>query len=190
MNDPKASSAISSAALVLPEAVWSGLLDQLPRAANLDEAMCLIEAVRQSQLGNGLLTVNFNTSLAGTDPSADTDICLQRIWTSNPTAYPVAGRKRKSLTPWTQKLLLDAQVFIGEGETTLKQIFDDHTLIATLGLRCVVNVPVLDEDGECIATFNVLGTQEQWEPSEVALIQLLASLATAHVRIATRALPT
>ena len=99
----------------------------------------------------------------------------------------MAGRKRKSLTPWTQKLLLDAQVFIGEGETTLKQIFDDHTLIATLGLRSVVNVPVLDEVGECIATFNVLGTQEQWEPSEVALIQLLASLATAHVRVATRA---
>jgi GAF domain-containing protein len=45
----------------------------------------------------------------------------------------------------------------------------------------VVNVPLL-EDGRCAATFNVLGTRARWTPQEIALVRLLALLATPWVR--------
>ena len=135
--------------------------------------MSVIEGVRQAMLGDGLLTVNKVSTLAA---SAD-EFELQRLWSSNVQAYPIAGLKRKTLTPWSRQLLLRHEVFVGEGEAVLAKVFDDHARITSLGLRGVVNVPLLME-GRCAATFNVLGCQAQWLPHDVTLIRLLAVLAT------------
>ena len=135
--------------------------------------MSVIERVRQAMLGDGLLTVNKVSTLAA---SAD-EFELQRLWSSNVQAYPVAGLKRKTLTPWSRQLLLRHEVFVGEGEAVLAAVFDDHARITAMGLRGVVNVPLLIE-GRCTATFNVLGCQAQWLPRDVTLIRLLAVLAT------------
>jgi GAF domain-containing protein len=168
---------------VLSVAVCERLCDTLPRAVSFDAAMGHIEAARHALLGPGLLTVNLNATAADDPPD---EVQLQRLWSSDPQAYPVAGRKRKKLTPWTRQLLMRAEVFVGEGETALAEVFDDHALIAALGLRAVVNVPLL-EDGRCAATFNVLGTRARWAPQEVALVRLLALLATPWVWRARRA---
>jgi GAF domain-containing protein len=162
---------------VLPLSVCLPLCDALPRAATFEAAMVHIEAARLALLGPGLLTVNLNATTADDPPD---EVQLQRLWSSNPQAYPVAGRKRKTLTPWTRQLLVRAEVFIGEGDAALAQVFDDHALIAALGLRAVVNVPLL-EDGRCAATFNVLGTRPHWTPEEIARVRLLALLATPWV---------
>ncbi|WP_052810736.1 GAF domain-containing protein [Variovorax paradoxus] len=162
---------------VLPQAVCVPLCDALSRASTFDAAMAHIEAARLSVLGPGLLTVNLNATTPDDPPD---EVQLQRLWSSNPQAYPVAGRKRKTLTPWTRQLLVRAEVFIGEGDEALAQVFDDHALISALGLRAVVNVPLM-EDGRCAATFNVLGTRARWTPQEIALVRLLALLATPWV---------
>lgn len=162
---------------VLPLAVCVPLCDALSRASNFDAAMAHIEAARLSVLGPGLLTVNLNATTPDDPPD---EVQLQRLWSSDPQAYPVAGRKRKTLTPWTRQLLVRAEVFIGEGDEALAQVFDDHALISALGLRAVVNVPLL-EDGRCAATFNVLVTRARWTPQEIALVRLLALLATPWV---------
>lgn len=167
----------SSSNEVLPAAVCEQLCDALPRAVALDAALRHIEAARQELLGPGLLTVNLNATAPDDPPD---EVQLRRLWSSDPQAYPVAGRKRKTLTPWTRQLLLRAEVFVGEGEAALADVFDDHGLIAALGLRAVVNVPLL-EDGRCVATFNVLGTRPCWEPREIATVRLLALLATPWV---------
>ena len=159
--------------LQLPAAVCALLCDVLPRATGFDAAMTVIEGVRQAMLGDGLLTVNKVCALAA---SAD-EFKLQRLWSSNVQAYPVAGLKRKAVTPWSRQLLLRHEVFVGEGEGVLAAVFDDHARITALGLRGVVNVPLLIE-GRCAATFNVLGCQAQWLPCDVTLIRLLAVLAT------------
>ncbi len=135
--------------------------------------MSVIERVRQAMLGEGLLTVN---KVCVSAANAD-EFELQRLWSSNPKAYPVAGMKRKTLTPWSRQLLLCREIFVGQGEAVLAAVFDDHTRITALGLRCVVNVPLLME-GRCAATFNVLGCQAQWQPREVTMIRLFAALAT------------
>jgi GAF domain-containing protein len=70
--------------------------------------------------------------------------------------------------------------FLGEGDAILVEVFDDHALIASLGLHAVVNVPLL-AGGRCVATFNVLGIRSQWQPHELMLARLLAVLATPWV---------
>ena len=169
MNTP----APGSQDLQLPAAVSALLYDELPRAIGFDAAMSVIERVRQAMLGDGLLTVN---KVCAPAASAD-EFELQRLWSSNVQAYPVAGLKRKTLTSWSRQLLLRHEVFVGEGAGVLAGVFDDHPRITALGLRGVVNVPLLIEV-RCAATFNVLGCREQWRASEVTLIRLLAVLAT------------
>lgn len=169
--------ASAAAAVLLPADACLALCTQLPRAADLDAALATIEGVRHGLLGEGLLTVNANLS-CGSDAQV---VELQRIWSSNPAAYPPAGRKRKTLTPWTRQLLLRGEVFVGEGAEALAQVFDDHALIASLGLCAVVNVPLPGRDGMVLATFNVLGRRPRWQPEEVLLIRLLARFAAPAV---------
>jgi GAF domain-containing protein len=163
--------------LCLPAAACAALCQQLPRAANPDAALRILEQVRQSLLGDGLLTVNLNTTPDLMDAGP---VELQRLWSSNPLAYPAAGRKRKPMTPWTRQLLCRGEVFIGEGDAALAAVFDDHAQIASLGLHAVVNVPLLAR-GRCVATFNLLGSRPLWQPHELMLAQLLAVLATPWV---------
>ncbi len=158
------------------------LRDRLSGATTLDAALQLIEAARLQALGPGLLTVNLNATAPDDPPD---EVQLLRLWSSDPVAYPVAGRKRKTHTPWTQQLLLRAEVFVGQGEAALASVFDDHALIAALGLRAVVNVPLLEHE-RCVATFNALGTRPQWQTTEIAVVWLLAMLATPWVLQARR----
>ena len=164
-------------ALQLPATACAALCDDLPRACNPDAALCILEQVRQMLLGNGLLTVSLNATPERVGNEA---VELQRLWSSRPEAYPVAGRKRKAMTPWARQLLRRCEVFVGEGDAILTEVFDDHALIASLGLHAVVNIPLL-AGGRCVATFNVLGTRPQWKPQEIMLARLLAVLATPWV---------
>lgn len=161
----------------MPVAVCTQLCDALSRATTPDQALQQIEAARLALLGKGLLTVNLDATRPDDPPD---ELQLQRLWTSNPQAYAVGGRKRKTLTPWTQQLLRRCEIFVGEGDEALAEIFEEHQQIAELGLHAVVNVPLLLA-GRCVATFNVLGERSYWIAHETATIRLLALLATPWV---------
>lgn len=160
--------------LVLPASACRVLSRDLPRAAQPEIALAIIEAVRQKLLGDGLLTINLDATPADAEPGV---IELQRAWSSRPVQYPVAGRKRKTLTPWTRQLLQRAEVFVGEGDEALAAVFDDSELIRSMGLHAVVNVPLVEPGGRCFASFNVLGVNDVWTAQERLLIELLAVLA-------------
>ena len=149
------------------------LCDALHRCEDPATALAHVEAARLALLGPGLLTVNVDATTPGDPPG---EIHLMRGWTSDPQAYPVGGRKRKLRTAWTEQLLVRGEVFVGEGEAALAAVFDDVTLITSLGLRSVINVPVL-AGGRTRATFNVLGPRPRWQVQEVAAMRLLALLA-------------
>lgn len=153
------------------------LCEALHRCEDSAAALGHIEAARLDLLGQGLLTVNVDATGPGDPPG---EIQLRRAWTSDPLAYPVGGRKRKLRTPWTEQLLVRGEVFIGEGEASLAAVFDDAALITSLGLRSVINVPLLN-GGRPRATLNVLGTRALWQPHEVAAVRLLALLARPFV---------
>ena len=53
------------------------------------------------------------------------------------------GRKRKTLTPWTETLFVRGEVFVAEGSAALEQTFDDYAQMRPLGLNAAVNVPLL-----------------------------------------------
>lgn len=160
--------------LMLPAAACRLLSRDLPRVAAPEDALAIVEAVRQQLLGDGLLTINLDATPPDAEPGV---IELQRAWSSRPVQYPVAGRKRKTLTPWTRQLLRRAEVFVGEGDEALAAVFDDAGLIRSMGLHAVVNVPLVEPGGRCFATFNVLGSNGAWTARERLLIELLAALA-------------
>jgi len=158
-------------------AVWNSLCNALGTAATCDDALKAIHIAQVTVVGLNLLTVNLDATQSDDPPD---EVQLQRLWTSDPGAYPVGGRKRKTFTPWTRQLLERAEVFIGEGDAALAVVFEEHKSIAELGLHAVVNVPLL-QGGHCVATFNVLGIRPEWLAHEVAAIKLLALLATPWV---------
>jgi GAF domain-containing protein len=153
------------------------LCDALHRCEDPAAALVHIDAARLALLGPGLFTVNVDATTPQ-DPAGE--IHLLRAWTSDPQAYPVGGRKRKLRTPWTEQLLVRGEVFIGEGEASLAAVFDDAALITSLGLRSVINVPLMS-GGRPRATFNVLGTRPRWQAHEIAAVRLLALLARPFV---------
>lgn len=180
-------SAAGADVVCLPRVACIALCEALPRAADLDSALRIVEGVRQQLLGDGLLTVNLLIEQAARVP--DGHMVLQRAWSSNPTVYPPGGRKHKSMTPWSRQLLQDGRLYVGEGDADLALAFDDHALIIGLGLHSVVNVPLLDTRQNCFATFNVLGARSGWRSDEVLLVRLLATLATPAITRAIQNMP-
>lgn len=175
-----------AALLELPVERTAALCDALSRTHDFAGVMQILEGARRELLGEGLLTVNLRTDrLPGRSAmkAREDDVELQRVWSSDVDAYPLAGRKRKSWTSWTLQLLGRGEVFVGEGAAAIEEAFGDHALIASLGLQSVVNVPLLDPHGACFATFNVLTPQARWTPRDVVSIRLLALLATPAVAL-------
>lgn len=130
-----------------------------------------VGAATLALLGPGLLTIN----LWRPDSRE-----VVRQWSSDPAAYPVGGSKRKGDTPWARQLLERCEVFVGEGDAALAEVFDDISTIRALGLRAVVNVPI-GERGRCIGTFNYLSPRSAWQADEVETLRQLASLAAPAV---------
>lgn len=157
----------------LPDTDLATLIDALSRCADLDEAMVPIDSVLRRLDPDAVVSVNLNATTAQDPPD---EIQLQRIWTSHPAEYPVTGRKRKRLSRWTETLFVQCRVFVGEGRAMLAQTFDDHALMARLGLNAFINVPLL-LDGRTIGTFNVFGPRPAWREGEIAVVRLLAMLA-------------
>jgi hypothetical protein len=143
------------------------LLDHLRDAATPQAVM---EAVRQATLtmvGPGLLTIN-----AWHARTAE----IERLWSSDPAAYPVGGRKIKGDTTWTRQLLVRGEVFVGEGDAALAAVFDDIAVIRRLGLNGVVNVPLCHR-GAVIGTFNYLASVQTWTAEEIATLRVLGQFA-------------
>jgi len=101
---------------------------------------------------------------------------VRRRYSSDPTAYPVGGAKPKRDTAWGRQVLLEHRMFIGQGEAAIRAHFDDHALIAGLGLRSIVNVPILRR-GVCHGTLNFLWAEPLLRPEWVALAEVLGMIA-------------
>lgn len=75
-----------------------------------------------------------------------------------------------------RQVLLEGQVFIGEGAAAIATHFDDHALIARLGFQAMVNVPVR-LSGACVGTVNFLWPAATVGPDQIAAARLLGLLA-------------
>jgi len=143
------------------------LCDRLRHAATPVEVMDAVGQATLDLLGPGLLTINTWHAQTGE---------IQRLWSSDPAAYPVGGKKVKGDTAWTRQLLVRGEVFVGEGDAALAAVFDDIAVIRGLGLNGVVNVP-LCQGGHVIGTFNYLAAVERWTAGQVTVLRLLGQMA-------------
>lgn len=153
------------------------LLDAVAQAAGTEAALAKIDAYRQLLAGPGIFSIQLNVTTR--DDPAD-EIRLQRLYSSASGEFPVQGRKRKTLSPWTETLFVRGEVFVAEGSEALERHFDDYAQMRPLGLNAVVNVPMM-AGHLCYATFNVFGTRGRWQPSEVLALRLLALAAARWV---------
>jgi len=126
-----------------------------------------VDAFARPMLGQRLCTINRY------DPGSMTVV---RQYSSNPGAYPPGGMKHKAGTAWGRQVLQERRLFIGQGAAAIRQAFDDHAAIASLGLRSVINVPVVAR-GACLGTVNFLMTADAVAPEHVAVARLAGLLA-------------
>lgn len=86
---------------------------------------------------------------------------VQRVYSSNPSAYPVAGRKTKRDTEFGRRVLIEGKPLCCEGDAQIARIFDDHQTIRGLGLHSAINAPVVGEGGRVVGVLNFLAAGEQ-----------------------------
>jgi GAF domain-containing protein len=162
MNQPISKDAAAAAALDGIAAVAAACAGRDPVSL-----FAAIDAYAKPVLGQTLCTVNrFDAQR----------IAVVRLYSSDPVSYPPGGSKQKAGTPWGQHVLLERRIYVGEGVQAIRQSFDDHDAIVALGLKSVINVPVVAHD-TCLGTLNLLMPTERIDAGQVAFAQLAGLLA-------------
>jgi GAF domain-containing protein len=100
----------------------------------------------------------------------------ERRYTNQPAAYPVGGRKPVTTSPWTERLFVERQPYIGKDAEDIRKVFFDHELILSLGCASVLNVPVV-WDGRTLGTINLLHEVGFYDERDVPVGQTFAALA-------------
>lgn len=122
-----------------------------------------IAAVATRRVKAGLVTAMRHDTAAST---------VQRLYSSNPDAYPVGGKKQKRDTAWGRQVLTEHRVLVSAGDDAIKASFDDHATILGLGLHSCVNVPLVSQS-DCLGTLNVLRARPDWTEDEVSIVRAL-----------------
>ena len=100
----------------------------------------------------------------------------ERVWTSRPSAYPVAGRKALNPTFWSRQVLEERRPYLGRTAADIRAVFFDHELIASLGCASVLNLPVVWDD-RVLGTINLLHEAEWYDEADAPIGLTFARLA-------------
>jgi GAF domain-containing protein len=123
-----------------------------------------VEAVARDVIGHRMFTImRFDAER----------IEVERLYSSDPAAYPVGGRKKKARTPWADHVLRGMRVFCANTPEAVRAAFDDHVTLAGLGIGAILNIPLVFA-GRCIGTMN-LSHEAEWFNAEDAEAGLLLS---------------
>lgn len=100
---------------------------------------------------------------------------VQRVYSSNEQAYPLAGLKRMGPTPWGDLVLTRRQTFLGRNAEDIRWAFPDHELISSLGLASAINIPIVAM-GRVLGTLNALDVAGHYSESDLQFLQAFSSL--------------
>lgn len=141
-------------------------LDKVVAATNDIQAVCAAaDAAAQATVGHGLFTVMRLHRDA---------MEVERLYSSQPDAYPPGGRKPKKDTAWTTQVLKRGKPYFGTGPNAIRSAFNDHATILALGLDCVINVPVVRDD-VVVGTVNCLAAPGELSTLDVPHIEAIAA---------------
>ena len=131
------------------------LLQLLAEPGQPSRIYAALDMVLGEEIGHKLLTL---LCVDGTD--------MARVYSTQPIAYPVHGRKRMGPTPWGEKVLKNREPFLGTSRDAIVWAFFDHELIASLGLGSVITVPVV-YDGTALGSINLLHEEHFYKAEHV-----------------------
>ena len=103
---------------------------------------------------------------------------VERVFTTDAAAYPIAGCKLKRDTAWSRQVLGAAEPYFANDAAGIRAAFDDAEKILALGLGSVINVPVI-QDGKVVGTLNFLREPGGYSLADVPKALELAPLAAA-----------
>jgi hypothetical protein len=161
----------------VPEVFENGAyarIGALPFDGGAQALFAAVDACAVAVLGHAHCTVNRYD---------DRKMELTRLYSSNAGEYPVGGTKSKAGTRWGQHVLVDGKLFVGQGASAIRDAFDDHAVIAAMGLLSVINVPVLCR-GLCLGTLNFLSRTACVTEEQVAFARMLGPLAAPGLAMA------
>jgi GAF domain-containing protein len=133
-----------------------------------DQALPAFEAAMQEAIGHRLFTVMRHDAARGRN---------RRVYSSDTGAYPVAGSKPVSWDhPWTQRVLVAGEPWIGREAADIAWAYPDHAQIAAMGLASAMNLPVR-WDGRTLGTINLLHGAGHFAAADARVGLLFAGLA-------------
>ncbi|HQY42972.1 MAG TPA: GAF domain-containing protein [Paracoccaceae bacterium] len=109
----------------------------------------------------------------------------RRVYTSHPVEYPVTGTKPMNVDDWSKLVIDGKQTFVANRTADFAPYFGDHALINSLGCQSAVNIPVT-EDGQVVATVNLLDVEDHFTPDRVAMLKALVARHTPDILAALR----
>lgn len=80
---------------------------------------------------------------------------VERLYSSRPDAFPLQGRKMMGPTEWGARVLHKGEAYLGRNVEDIRWAFPDHELIASLGLGCILNRPLV-WNGEVLGVLSLL----------------------------------
>ncbi|MEZ5823894.1 MAG: GAF domain-containing protein [Geminicoccaceae bacterium] len=111
---------------------------------------------------------------------------VARVYSNQPQAYPVGGRKPlQKLSRWGEQVLRHGQPYLGRTHADIAEAFFDHELIRSLGCGSVINLPVRWDD-RIIGTINILDAEHAYDTQSLTRVQPLAPLTIAPMLLACR----
>ncbi len=91
------------------------------------------------------------------------DGSTERIYTSDPVAYPLSGRKPRNVTSWYETVILARRHYLGPTKDHIRSVFFDHETIFGLGCGSVINVLVIHDD-RVLGAINMLHEEHWYRP--------------------------
>jgi hypothetical protein len=126
-----------------------------------------LDAALASTLGHKLFT-----AMAYHESTGESE----RVYTNQPAAYPVGGRKAMNPTAWAKQVIHERRPYLGATAADVKAVFYDWELIAALGCGSVLNLPV-SRGGRLLGTLNLLHEEHWYDESDIARGEAFAALA-------------
>lgn len=100
---------------------------------------------------------------------------VERLYSTNPVAYAVGGRKPVIKDAFREKVFGTHQPFLGRKPADFAPYFPDHDFIVSLGLGSVINVPLVF-DGAALGSVNILDREGAYDEPHVETATAIARM--------------
>lgn len=119
-------------------------------------------------IGHRLFTIMRHDAAAGRN---------RRVYSSDPSAYPVSGFKPVDWGhPWARRVLVEGQAWLGRDAADIAWAYPDHEKIAAMGLASAMNLPVR-WNGRTLGSVNLLHAAAHFTEADLETGVLFAALA-------------